>query len=248
MQLITLGTGTCVPSLKRSASSNFLKIKKTNILVDCGSGTLKQLEKAKLSYKDVDIVFFTHFHTDHISDVNALIHALNWTPDYDRKRDLLLVGPFGFKKFYKNYLQLVSGKPRPNTYKIRIKEIKKKLKFQGFIVESANTVHAEPSIAYKFIEGKKSIVISGDCDFDRELIELSKNVDVLVLECSFPNNRKIEGHLVSKECGLIAKEANVRKLVLTHFYPVSTAKERLNETKKVFKKTILAKDLMKIKI
>ena len=47
MDLIVLGSGTCVPSLKRSGPAVFLKIDNKNILVDIGPGTLVQLLKAK---------------------------------------------------------------------------------------------------------------------------------------------------------------------------------------------------------
>lgn len=213
MKLTILGSGTCVPSLKRSSPANFLKILDNNILVDCGSGTLHQLIKAGLSYKDVDFVFLTHFHTDHICELSALIQALNWTPGYDRKKDLVLVGPTGFKEYYE---QKIGQKPRPNTYCIQIKEIKKKIDFSGFTVEAGKTVHSDESVAYKFTEKNKVLTISGDCDFDDNLIKFSKNSNLLLIECSFPDDMKKDGHLIPSECGEIAKQAEVKKLVLTH--------------------------------
>ncbi len=248
MLLTILGSGTCVPSLKRNAPSNYLKIGDKQILVDCGSGTLLQLKKAKLNYKEIDIVFISHYHTDHISDLNALIQALNWTPGFDRKKDLILIGPVGFKKFYESYLKPISGVPRPDTYKIILQEIDNKIEFDNFTIESYKTNHNNDSIAYKFSKNKKTLVISGDTDFDENLIKFSENVDVLILECSYPNEQKVAGHLVSKECGEIAKKANVKKLVLSHLYPTSPEEIRLNETKEIFFNTILAEDLMKINI
>ncbi|MFH1200922.1 MAG: MBL fold metallo-hydrolase [bacterium] len=248
MKLTILGSGTCVPTVKRASPANYLEIGKVKALVDCGSGTLRQIIKAGLDYKNIDIVFFTHFHTDHVLDLNALIQALNWTPRFDRKKDLILIGPIGFKKFYKAFLKLVSGIPRLNTYKIKIKEIKKKLFFENFSVECIKTVHSDASIAYKFIEKGKTLVISGDCDYDNKLAVFSKNVDLLILECSFPNKMKSNGHLIPKECGLIAQKAKAKKLIITHLYPTFSDLIKLNQTKKIFKNTILAEDLMKIKI
>ncbi len=248
MQLTILGSGTCVPSLKRSSPSNYLKIGGTEILVDCGPGTLRQLEKARLDYKKIDCIFLTHFHIDHISELNAIIQALNWTPNFDRKKDLILVGPVGFKKLYKSYLEPISGKPRPNTYHIKIKEIKRDLKFRRLMVECVRTIHTSASIAYKFKENNKTLVISGDCDYDDNLVKFSKDCDILLLECSYPNIMKTKGHLIPKECGLIAKEANVKKLVITHLYPTFSDKIRLNQTRRIFKNTSLARDMMKINL
>jgi len=248
MKLTIIGSGTCVPTIKRGSPANYLEIGKIKALVDCGSGTLRQLIKAKLDYKNIDIAFFTHFHSDHILDLNAFIQALNSTPGFDRKKDLILVGPVGFKKFYESYLKPVSGTPRPNTYKIKIKEIKKKLAFENFSLECQKTIHSDTSIAYKFTENGNTLVISGDCDYDEKLATFSKNVDVLMLECSFPDNMKSKGHLISKECGLIAQKAKAKKLILTHLYPTSPEKIRLNQARKIFKNTILAEDFMRIEI
>lgn len=248
MRLTILGSGTCVPSLKRNAPSNYLKIGDKQILVDCGSGTLLQLEKANLSYKEIDIVCISHYHTDHISDFNALIQALNWTPGFDRKKELILIGPVGFKEFYESYLKPISGTPRPDTYEIIIKEIDDEIEFSNFTINSYKTNHNADSIAYKFSEEEKTVVISGDTDFDENLIGFVQNSDVLILDCSHPNNQKVSGHLVPKECGEIAKKASVKKLVLSHLYPTLSEEIRLIETKEIFSNTILAEDLMNLDV
>ena len=248
MQLIILGSGTCVPSLKRSSPSNYIQTKMKRILVDCGPGTMIQLEKNKLDYREIDIVCITHYHTDHVSDLNPLIQALSWTPKFDRKEDLILVGPEGFKKFFNTCLKPISGNPRPNTYKIIIKEIRGELNFEDFVIYSYKTKHSEESIAYKFVESDKSLVISGDTDFDRGLGGFSKNSDVLMLECSFANKDKEKGHLTPRECGEIATIANAKKLIITHIYPSSSGEIRLEETKLIFKNTFLAQDSISFNI
>ena len=245
MKLTILGSGTCVPSLKRSSPANFLKILNKNVIIDFGPGTMHQMLKAKIDYKEIDFVFLTHFHPDHVSELRSFIQALDWTPNFNRKKDLILIGPVGFKNFYE---RTINSKPRPNTYKLKIKEIKKNLALEDLKVECVKTVHSDESVAYKFMEKTKSIIITGDCDYDDNLIKFSKNSNLLLIECSFSNDQKVEGHLVSKECGEIAKQAGVKKLVLTHLYPTSPEIVRLNETKKIFRNTILAKDLLTIDI
>ena len=156
MKLTILGSGTCVPSLKRSSPANFLKILNRNVIIDFGPGTMHQMIKTKIDYKKIDFVFLTHFHSDHVSELRSFIQALDWTPNFNRKKDLILIGPVGFKEFYK---RTINSKPRPNTYQIKIKEIKKNLAFGNLKVECVRTVHSEESIAYKFTEKTKSIII-----------------------------------------------------------------------------------------
>jgi ribonuclease BN (tRNA processing enzyme) len=245
MELIILGSGTGTGSLKRCGPSSFLQIGKTKMLVDCGLGALHQLERAGESYKDIDIVFLTHVHNDHICELSSLIWTLKYTPGFKRKKDLLIIGAAGFKKYYSDVIEKMSGKP--NTFKIIIKEINKRMVFDDFVVESTPVIHSRYSVAFKFIHDNKSLVVSGDTDFDRRLIALSRNADLLLLECSFPNKQKCIFHMTPNGCGKIARKANVRKMVINHLYP-AFPDNRLDDTKKIFNNVILAKDLMRIKI
>ena len=45
MRLVVLGSGTCVPSLERNAPGYLLEAGSKKLLIDCGSGTLLQLER-----------------------------------------------------------------------------------------------------------------------------------------------------------------------------------------------------------
>ncbi|MFA6080017.1 MAG: MBL fold metallo-hydrolase [Candidatus Gracilibacteria bacterium] len=247
MKLTILGSGTIVPSLQRSAPSYHLQIGVRQILIDCGPGTLIQLEKAKLSYKDIDMICISHYHIDHISDLNPLISAFKWTPNYNREKDLTIIGPVGFQNFYETYIQPLSGSPLPNTYKIIIREITDFIEYAEFRIETYKTRHTDNSLAYKFLENGKIVTLSGDTDFDLGLAQFAKNSDICVLECSFANNGKVAGHLISKECGEIAKQASVGKLILSHLYPIPE-ETRLLETQQLFLNTILAEDLMTFSI
>ena len=247
MLLKILGSGTCVISLKRSSPANYLKIGGKQLLVDCGPGTLMQLEKAGLHYKDIDIVFITHYHIDHISDLDALIWVYKWG-GLKRKKDLIIVGPVGFANFYNTYIKPLVWETPAESFDVIIKEIENKIDFTTFAVECCKTEHTDESVAYKFIENENSLVISGDTDFSEDLIKLAQGCNVLMLECSFENSMKVNGHLTPKECGFIAKRAGVEKLILTHLYPASPEIIRLNEAKEIFVNTILAEDLMEIEI
>jgi ribonuclease BN (tRNA processing enzyme) len=248
MNLIILGSGTCVPSLKRNAPGYYLEVFDKKILIDCGNGTVLQLEKAGKSYKDIDAVFITHTHPDHISGLMPFIHALLATPGFKREKDLLIIGPRGLKKFYESCINHVMKIPK--SFTINAIEIEDKLDLGYLHVFSKKTVHSENSIAYRFEDEEKSVVITGDCDYDEGIVEFSKDVDLLIIDCSFPDAMKVAGHLTPKECGLVAKKAKVKKLILSHLYPTSyTDSERLKECKVIFDgNVLLAEDLMEVNI
>lgn len=244
MKLIILGSGTCVPSLKRSAPGYYLEAESRKILIDCGSGTLLQLEKLGKSYKDIDAVFITHPHPDHIAGLMPLIHALLATPLFKREKTLSLIGPKGFKEFYQKSIASIMG--RPKTFSIQIIEIENKMDYPPFHVLAAKTIHSENSIAFRFEYKNKSIVFTGDADYDNGIIELSKNSDILIADCSFPESMKVSGHMTPQECGLVAKKAGVKKLVLSHLHTLPFPDEcRLEECRQVFKgDVILAEDFL----
>lgn len=245
MELTILGSGTCVPSLKRSAPASLIKTGSLHILIDCGPDTLHQLEKAKVGYKKIDFIFIGHYHPDHTSNLISFVQALNHTPKYTHKKDLTIVGPPGFKKWYKKY---INSFPLPNTYRLVVKEIEKKMTIGSLKVTTSKTVHTPDSLAYRFTAKGKSVTITGDTGFTNSLAKFAKNSDLLLIECTYPNSMKSDGHLTPYECALIANDANVKKMILTHIHSVFSEKQIFNPTKKDFPRTVLAKDLMKVQL
>jgi ribonuclease Z len=100
--------------------------------------------------------------------------------------------------------------------------------------------------------GKKLTYII-DSAYAENLINFSKNSDLLVCEATFTNEMKAEakeyGHMTAADAATIAKKAHVKKLVITHFSQrYKTSDELLKEAKKIFPNTIAAKDFMQFDI
>jgi ribonuclease Z len=100
--------------------------------------------------------------------------------------------------------------------------------------------------------GKKLTYII-DSAYAENLIDFSKNSDLLVCEATFTNEMKAEakefGHMTAADAATIAKKAHVKKLVITHFSQrYKTSDELLKEAKKIFANTIAAKDFMQFDI
>ena len=246
MKLIILGSGTCVPSLQRNAPGYYLEASGRHILVDCGSGTLLQLERTGRSFRDIDAVFITHAHPDHFADLLPLIHALLAVPASGRTKDFYLFCSREFMAYYEKAIASVLGKPR--GFALKMVHVQDTLDFEPFHIITAKTIHSQDSIAYRFECEGKAIVFTGDADYDQGLIALAEKADLLIADCSFPDSMKAAGHLSAKECGRIASKAGVKKLVLSHLYPAeSPDNARVQESREDFKGDIvLAEDLMEI--
>lgn len=221
MELIFLGSGTGIPSLQKSAPGLVIKVQNEPLLFDSGSGTLTRLLNAGINYLSLNHVFYTHKHSDHTADLIPLIQALRTTPDYERTEHFNLYGPDSFKKFVKLLGQAFGSWLLSPEFPLLIHELKSDvLDFPFGQIRTEPMNHSKAAIGYRVeAENEGSIVYSGDTDYCHEIIELAQRADILILECSFPDDHKVEGHLTPTEAAHIACEAGCHHLILTHLYP-----------------------------
>jgi ribonuclease BN (tRNA processing enzyme) len=124
-----------------------------------------------------------------------------------------------------------------------------RIDFQDFSIQSLPMAHAERSIGFRVEAEGRSLVYSGDTDGCPNIVRLGQEADLLILECSFPGERKKEGHLTPALAGRIAREAKPKKLLLTHFYPVFQGHDIRRECGVEYSGPILlATDGMKVEV
>ena len=249
LALTVLGSGTGVPLPERACAGYWLQAPGLSALVDCGSGVLRRLAEAGGDYRSLDALFVTHVHPDHIGDLVLLVHALKATPGYRQTRPLHLFGPTGFAGFFAERVAAVAP---PKALDLRVAEATRAWSFRGIAVRSAPTVHTArmPSLAYRFDHGGRSLVVTGDADRDPRLVDFARGTDLLVADCSFPDALKVSGHMSASECGRLAREAGVGRLVLSHLYPVEPADEtRLAEARAAgIEDVVMAHDGLRIEL
>jgi ribonuclease Z len=91
LEVIFLGTGGSVPSARRSTASVLVARGGERLMFDCGEGTQRQLQRS-LGLIQVDAVYLTHFHADHILGLPGLLKSYDLT---DREAPLSVYGPPG---------------------------------------------------------------------------------------------------------------------------------------------------------
>ncbi|MBS1267091.1 MAG: Ribonuclease Z [Candidatus Woesearchaeota archaeon] len=104
----------------------------------------------------------------------------------------------------------------------------------------------------RIIQGKKITYIA-DTELCDNCIKLAENADILISESVYDSTHKDKAreykHLTSRQAGLIANQAGVKKLVLTHFSQRYKNTQSIEEdARTVFDNIICAKDFMKINI
>jgi ribonuclease BN (tRNA processing enzyme) len=249
LTVTVLGSGTGIPSVDRCGPGYLLEAHRLVALVDCGPGVVRQLARAGRSLAALDAVFITHVHPDHVSDLVPLLHALILSRGA-RTRPLDLFGPPGFAEFVAQRVISVSGEPK--GFELRVDEVDQELYYRDCAITTAPTVHVPDlaSIAYRFEADARSVVFSGDSDTCHELEALASGADLLILDCSYPDELKAEGHLSSSECGRLAASAGARTVLLSHIYPTDVAATaRVDECRAQFDgEVILAEDLLELNL
>ena len=89
------------------------------------------------------------------------------------------------------------------------------------------------------------LVYSGDTEPCKNMLEISRDADVLIHDATFVETKEDMMHSGAKEAAKIAKEAGVKNLILTHFSRRYTdLKEIEAEAKKIFPNSYVARDFM----
>ena len=275
MNLTLLGTGCPKVDFKRFGPSNIISTNKSNILVDCGSGVTQRLNEAKISLKNIDALFLTHLHSDHVIDLYQLIIS-SWH-SY-RTKPWKIYGPIGTKIFVKKImlawqderLLRIKYEQRSSVkaFDIKVKEFRKygKIKIKDQIIEYFEVDHKPVKYAYgfNFYNNNKKLTISGDTKPCENLLKYGQKTDLLLHEVFVEDELKSDGkmrtkktlhnveayHTTSSMVGKVAKLMRCKKLVLTHFVPTKFNQNKLiNKVQNdLGKKPIIGRDLLKINI
>ena len=254
MKLIVLGTGTSIPLSYRASPSLLLIIEDSRILFDMGPGTMRQLSRIGIGHDTIEHIFISHFHPDHTADLIHLLFATRYPPILEKREKFLITGPCGLRDFlnrlrkaYGRWLDIPS-----ETMEIEELDIQKPEKriYRNMKITSQPLTHTPNSLAYR-VSGPsgESLVYSGDTGFCDEIVDLARGSDLLILECSFPDEEEQEGHLTPSLAGRIASMAQAKRLLLTHFYPDVLKTDIAGACRRTYNgELILGRDLLHISV
>lgn len=76
--VILLGTGSPFASANRCGAGQLVVAGETAVLIDCGWGAARRLTATGVPLRNINHVFFTHMHSDHITDLPDFL-MMRWT-------------------------------------------------------------------------------------------------------------------------------------------------------------------------
>jgi len=242
--LQVLGSGGPIADDGRASSGYLLWIDgKSRFLVDAGGGIFLRFGEAGARFEDLDHVAISHFHTDHSTDLVALLKSGYFS---NRTRTLPVSGPAaggaypGAGEYIKRLLDkddgvyaYLDGYLDGSAGLVKLEPIEVDYELgQASRVYTDPTADIEifalgvlhgpvPALAYRIRVGQRSIVFSGDHNGSSEaFIDFARGTDVLVMHMPVSENvsgvgRKL--HAPPSVIGKIAAETGTGKLVLSHF-------------------------------
>lgn len=222
MQLTILGSGTNVHPTR--AAAGYLVQTDQTLLLDFGPRTLMNLMKTGTDRHRITHVLFSHFHADHFSDfITFFFDAVYHSKHVGKRPDLTLIGPRGAKRLFGTILDVFPGF-KSAEFRVTVREVADRGFAIGATKITPRTVLHSPHLhclGYRIEHDGRVLTYSGDAQYCPALLRLCDHADVAILDCSFPATKPGPGHMHAGECGEVAREAELGRLILSHFYPVA---------------------------
>lgn len=254
IHVTVLGSGTCVPSLTRSACALLMRVASSRLLFDIGPGSMRRLLESGVNVQALSHVCISHFHPDHTGELAPLIFANKYPDASLRRNPLTLIGGPGFLDFmarlenlYGNWIKLDKGLL---DFVETARAERSCFTAEGWTLETLPVCHNPESVAFRLaVNNGPSVVYSGDTDYSENLVKLARDTDLLICEAARPDEKPVAGHLTPSMAGRMATEAGARKLLLTHFYPDCENVDLAAQCRRAYAgPVILAHDLMHLEV
>ena len=198
MHLTVVGSGTATPEADRVCSGYFIDDGATRILMDCGPGVVHRLARFGLPWPDLDHVAITHFHNDHLGDLPMLLFALKWGLPEPRAEPLTIWGPAGLASRMWRLASAIGDHVLDPGFPLRILELTEgdSVRLRDDLeLRAARTPHTPESLAFRVDGPAGGIGYTGDTGPSSDVARFLAGCDLLVAECSLPDDEAIPTHL-----------------------------------------------------
>jgi len=274
LKVTLLGTGYPEPRIDRFGPSILVEAGKQRFLFDCGRGATQRLQQLKIPFGDVDALFVTHLHSDHVVGIPDL-WLTGWVQG--RKVPFRVWGPAGTR-------EMMSHLEQAYQFDIHIRrDVDEKLPAQGMAVLAKDIEQGvvyendgvkvtafvvdhgpvKPALGYRIDFAGHSVVLSGDTRYSENLIRFAQGADVLIHEVidpeafrlrspsSFTPERVqsvVDHHTTPEQAGTVFSRVKPRLAVYSHIVPGSTT-DLIPLTRKTYSGPLeVGEDLMSIEI
>lgn len=219
MRITVLGSGDAFNSGGRRHSGYFIEADQTGFLLDCGTTTLLALKGLKVPAERIDFIAISHMHGDHFGGLPFFfLESLYQEP---RTRPLVITGPPNLQTRVEALYRAMFGElaERPLTFPIVYQELRAAHTASVGGVEltpfAVPHLEKETCFGYRVHVDGKTILYSGDCGWNENLVQYSQGTDVFICECCYFGSQT-PFHLSYPELVRERDRLGCKRLVLSH--------------------------------
>jgi len=194
-----------------------------------GNGSLAKLQNI-CDLSEINIIIISHLHFDHFADLIPYKYAIE-TMKY-------------FGNNIKKVKLFIPTVPQWIYSEIASNDVFSICYMQDGLTEKINAVelhffevkHSVPSFAVRITYQNKTFAYSSDSECCNSLVKAAENADLFLCESSLTSSMKqLHGiHMNAFESGALAKEAKVKKLLLTHLFNPECYEDYIMDAKSEF--------------
>ncbi|HEX3291205.1 MAG TPA: ribonuclease Z [Gaiella sp.] len=291
LDLVFLGTSASAPTAARGTAATLLRRGGDRILVDCGEGTQRQLLRSDVGLVDLEDVFLTHLHADHVLGLPGMLKTFALR---GREVPITVHGPRGTRGLLRALGVVVGNVPYP--FEVVELEAGDAVERDGYRIEAFAVVHGRRAVGYAVRENwrpgrfdvqaadalgvpdgpargalqrgdpvtlaggrlvrpdevvgparrGRSVVLTGDTAPAKSVVEAAEGADVLVHEATFLADERARAreteHSTAAEAALVAREAGVGLLAVTHISARYSVSDVAEEARALFPQTVVPRD------
>jgi ribonuclease Z len=243
-----LGTGSPAPLMRRFGPAVLVQAGGKTLLIDSGRGSTQRLLQAGLRLGQVDALFLTHLHSDHVVGIPDLWLTGWLEAGYaQRKGPFVVFGPLGTQALMDGLTlaydwdikaRIADQGLDPAAIRAQVTEIKPGVVYDqgGLKVTAIEVDHGEklkPAFGYRIDQGGRSVTISGDTRFSENLILHAAGTDLLIHQVAAANDELLKlptfkvilaHHTQPEEAGTVFSRVKPRLAVYYHFVLLGTPK------------------------
>lgn len=231
----------------RACSSYLVEALGVRLLLDCGNGSLANLQQ-RCDVADVDALVISHLHPDHFADIYSLYYALRFHPRGEQS--LTVYAPAGSRAHLAQLLTSDSAPTFGSILDFHEVAAGDRLQIGPATVDLHAADHPVETLASRVEVDGRTVAFTADSGYTERLIPCAQGADLLVCDATWLERERPlpEGiHMTGAQAGRLAAEAEVTTLVLTHILPTTDPDETASEAAQAFDGRIhVAHDLMEL--
>ena len=197
-EVVLLGTGSPIPGPDRCGTGHVVIAGDTRVLVDCGWGAGRRLFAAGVPPPLINVVCFTHMHSDHITDVPDFLMT-RWTGG--AQAPLTVYGPEGTRDMIDGFLAALArdigfrfahhgDKLSREGIRCVVNELPAEAdavpvaELDGLAIKAFEVDHRPvvPALGYRFEYQGRTLAFSGDTKPCDSLVQGARDADLFVCE------------------------------------------------------------------